>query len=199
MDGRLGTDVAAPGEVSFGAYSPNSYYSSFAFNVIQNSSGNYGIQTAVSAAAPITAGVIALLLEANPQLTPAQIKTILQETARTDSFTGDTPNAVWGYGKLDALAAVNRAYQTVGIAEVRHAGADIQIFPNPFSDQLSIRVPDSFSTVREVRVYNLFGACVLRATGNNLQSVNVLGLAAGIYVLSIETATGTVSYRVVKS
>jgi minor extracellular serine protease Vpr len=53
----------------------------------KNSDGFYGIQTAVSAAAPLTAGVIALMLEVNPELTPSEIKTILQETAREDSFT----------------------------------------------------------------------------------------------------------------
>jgi hypothetical protein len=54
----------------------------------------------------VVTGVIALMLEKNPQLDAAQVKTILQQSARADAFTGGTPNPSWGYGKLDALAAL---------------------------------------------------------------------------------------------
>ncbi|MHA2047326.1 MAG: hypothetical protein ACW99G_21265 [Candidatus Thorarchaeota archaeon] len=35
-----------------------------------------------------------------------QVKTIIESTALTDSFTGATPNSQWGHGKLDVAAAV---------------------------------------------------------------------------------------------
>ena len=50
-------------------------------------------------------GIIALMLQANPQLNVAEVKEILQNTARSDAFTGVTPNTQWGYGKVDAFAA----------------------------------------------------------------------------------------------
>ena len=92
QDGRLGIDFVASGEVCHAAYADNTYYESFTFNVLQNSNGLYGIQNAVSAAAPLSTGVIALMLEADPSLTPAEIKSILQQSARQDSFTGSVPN-----------------------------------------------------------------------------------------------------------
>lgn len=57
-----------------------------------------------SMAAPHIAGVVALMLDANPGLTPAQIKEVLRATARP------MPGyAEWevGAGYVDALAAVD--------------------------------------------------------------------------------------------
>ena len=55
--------------------------------MLQNSNGLYGIQNAVSAAAPVSVGVIALMLEGNPDLTPEEVKQILQTTSNEDQFT----------------------------------------------------------------------------------------------------------------
>ena len=106
FDGRLGVDVCAPGDVLFTTYNPRSFYATFRSNLIRDGNGFYGKQNAVSAAAPIVAGIIALMLERNPQLDAPAVKTILRKTARRDRFTGPTPNANWGYGKVDARAAV---------------------------------------------------------------------------------------------
>src|SRR6266540_4314843 len=60
-----------------------------------------------SAAAPFTAGVIALMLQKNPNLDARQIKAILIKTAtKGDKFVGAVPNAEWGYGRIDPAAAV---------------------------------------------------------------------------------------------
>ncbi|HEU4386717.1 MAG TPA: S8 family serine peptidase [Blastocatellia bacterium] len=106
FDGRLGVDVCAPGDVLFTTCNPRSYYATFRGNLIREGKGFYGKQSAVSAAAPIVVGIIALMLERNPQLDAPTVKTILQKTARRDGFTGPMQNPTWGYGKVDALAAV---------------------------------------------------------------------------------------------
>ncbi|HEX7616778.1 MAG TPA: S8 family serine peptidase [Thermoanaerobaculia bacterium] len=107
FDGRIGVDVAAPGDSLFTTFDPKSYYATFRFNMIQDGGGLYGRVNAVSAAAPIVTGIVALMFQANPQLDAAAVKSILQRTARTDAFTGATPNTTWGYGKVDALAALD--------------------------------------------------------------------------------------------
>ncbi len=107
FDGRLGVDVAAPGDSLFTVYNPKSYWATFRFNQIQDGGGFYGRASAVSAAAPIVTGIIALMLQANPALDAPTVKSILQRTARADSFTGAVPNTTWGYGKVDALAALD--------------------------------------------------------------------------------------------
>ena len=59
-----------------------------------------------SFAAPITASVVALMLEANPKLTPSAIKNILISTA---SRLGGRPATRQGFGILNAPAAIRLA------------------------------------------------------------------------------------------
>ena len=106
-DGRLGMDISAPGENIITTYNPRSWWATSRYNLIQDGNGLYGMASAVSAANPLTAGIIALMLERNPRLDAVSVKSILQSTARQDSFTGGLPNPKWGYGKIDALAALN--------------------------------------------------------------------------------------------
>ena len=58
-----------------------------------------------SFAAPVVAGAAALMLEANPRLTPRQIVRILEETA---SGHGTRTNDL-GFGVVDPASAVARA------------------------------------------------------------------------------------------
>jgi hypothetical protein len=62
--------------------------------------GVHVLKWGTSAAAAHVAGALALLLEQDPGLTPSEARTILRESAYEDSYTGPTPNANWGYGKL---------------------------------------------------------------------------------------------------
>ncbi|MGH9037713.1 MAG: S8 family serine peptidase [Acidimicrobiia bacterium] len=66
----------------------------------------YTTLSGTSMAAPETAGVVALVLEAAPELTPAQVRMVLQVTARP---IADTPFHAGGYGYTDASAAVELA------------------------------------------------------------------------------------------
>ena len=67
----------------------------------------YGVFGGTSAAAPYVSGVAALMLEVNPELTPAEIETILQKSANDYGPRGwDT---AWGWGEVDAFEAVKRA------------------------------------------------------------------------------------------
>ncbi len=112
-DGRIGIDVSAPGDSVFAVYNTNSYWATLRHNLIQDGGGLYGRAAATSAANPIMTGIIALMLEANPSLDAAQVKRILQDTARADNFTGPTPNVRWGHGKVDAYAALSAVRETL--------------------------------------------------------------------------------------
>jgi serine protease AprX len=58
-----------------------------------------------SMATPMTSGVVALLLQANSKLTPAQVKAVLEKTAK--QLGGSVPNNDYGYGRVDAKAALD--------------------------------------------------------------------------------------------
>lgn len=199
MDGRLGIDLVAPGEVAWAAYSENTYYANFPFNVLENSQGFYGVQTAVSAAAPITAGVIALMLEVNPELSPADIKTILQESAREDNFTGSTPNAIWGYGKLDALAAVNLTLATVSTEDEIPAGFDITITPNPAHNYVNIVFSDLLPPRLSASLYSMDGKKVkdelVIHSGDQLQ---IGDLPRGVYLLQVNSGKSIFTKKIIK-
>lgn len=63
--------------------------------------------TGTSAAAPHAAGVAALILEANPSLTPAQVGEIIKSTATDLGPFGD--DNIYGAGRINAFSAVERA------------------------------------------------------------------------------------------
>jgi subtilisin family serine protease len=87
-DGRIKPDVAAQG-VSVKVARPD---------------GNPGYATAngTSFSCPLTAGVVALLVQANPSATPSQVFDALRSTA---SQAGQ-PDNLLGYGIVNALAAL---------------------------------------------------------------------------------------------
>ena len=81
-------------------------------NIISTWPGNtFAIQDGTSTAAAHLSGAAALLLEAKPDLTPAEVKYLFKSTASWDSLWdihGPRPNNVYGYGLLDAYAAVKK-------------------------------------------------------------------------------------------
>ncbi|MEZ4430609.1 MAG: S8 family serine peptidase, partial [Nannocystaceae bacterium] len=87
-DGRVKPDVSAPGvDVVFA--SPNSL-------------DEYGATNGTSLATPLAAGVGALLLEADPTLTPET----MAERLRSTASQADAPDNDYGWGVLDGRAAV---------------------------------------------------------------------------------------------
>ena len=126
VDGRFGVDLSAPGDRIVTTYAPQSHWAASRGNLIAGGGGLYGMAGAVSAAAPLVTGIIALMLEADPTLDAVTVKRILQETARTDEFTGKTPNPLWGYGKVDAFEALRAVLHR---RDARPSGTNL-VFPD---------------------------------------------------------------------
>ncbi|MDR1006134.1 MAG: S8 family serine peptidase [Bacteroidales bacterium] len=114
-DGRIKPNIAAPGQAIVSSYSNYSYdvsdpYSSQMITATETQGGTnwyYGIMRGTSMSAPFATGVIALWLQRDPTLTPANIISLLQDHSTTDSLTGSSlPNNTWGYGKINALAGM---------------------------------------------------------------------------------------------
>lgn len=201
LDGRLGVDIAVPGELSIGAYSPDTYYSQFRFNMVQGSGGMYGLQNAVSGAAPTLTGMIALMLEVNPNLDVEQVRTILHETARTDAFTGATPNPDWGYGKLDAFAAIQETYNTLGLEPVSLSELGLRFFPNPTEGEINYEW-ESFATQEPARV-NLLDLQGRHITSFDIQQSNgqmiFPNVAPGLYLLSVIAGSRVSFFKILKN
>ena len=71
-----------------------------------------------SAAAPLVAGICALLLTANPRLTSAEVKRILEETAdkvgSASAYDAQGWSDQFGYGRVNAERAVSEALRLAG-------------------------------------------------------------------------------------
>jgi subtilisin-like proprotein convertase family protein len=106
-----------------------------------------------SSATPLVAGIVALMLQANPELTWRDVKNILAETAEkndptdsdwTTNGAGYHINHQYGFGRVDALAAVTTAITWI------NAGAEIQAgtssSPNsPIPDNNATGVSDTIT------------------------------------------------------
>ena len=86
-------DVAAPG---VGIWSTNN-------------GGGYSSVSGTSFSSPLTAGVIALMISANPSLAPSQVERFLKSTAADLGTAGY--DQYYGYGRVNAASAVQAAAQ----------------------------------------------------------------------------------------
>jgi len=73
--------------------------------------GGYGAVNGTSFSSPITAGVVALMLSANPALQPNQIDSLLKSTAVDRGAAGR--DDYYGYGRVDAANAIQAARAAV--------------------------------------------------------------------------------------
>jgi minor extracellular serine protease Vpr len=123
VDGRVKPDICAPGTQVVGALNRfvNNPEELTVWPDTTTTIGRYAGETGTSVSAPIVAGIVALMLEANPSLTPEQVREHLQKTAITDQHTGSItmPNNSWGAGKVNALGAIARMLGVVAA----HKGA----------------------------------------------------------------------------
>ena len=108
LDGRIKPDVVTPG-VNIIA-SANSHYADGYGNTLVASTPFEGrdypwvAASGTSMATPMMAGIVALWLQANPELSPDDVKRIVRESGHP---IGDiVPNNTYGYGLADAYAGL---------------------------------------------------------------------------------------------
>jgi subtilisin family serine protease len=87
-DGRIKPDVAAMG---------------VSVKVARHFEHAYGVASGTSFSCPLTAGVVALILQAHPDYTPDDVLAVLRGSASQ----GSAPDTLLGWGIVDAVAAVD--------------------------------------------------------------------------------------------
>jgi subtilisin family serine protease len=151
---RLGVmkpDITAAGDVTLSP-APLWFLANPANNGTIELGGMHARNGGTSMASPMVAGVVALILDANPYLMPQQVKDIIMQTAREDNYTQVIPtegSPKWGAGKINAYAAVQLALITVGTNEIKQE-KKIEIYPNPTSSELNFKgdfIPTSIELI----------------------------------------------------
>jgi serine protease AprX len=152
-----------------------------------NNTSGYTTMDGTSQATPCVTGIVALMLQKNPELTPAQICQILEETS-----VKLTPNKsnITGVGRADALAAINAVPDWDGISENT---LNANIFPNPTHDNMTIQCEG----MRQIEVYSMDGRLVKSLSVNGSECL-IEGLERGVYLVKIETNKGTFTRKIVK-
>lgn len=185
-DGVLKPEIAAPG-VSVGSsissYTDNSY-TAIATVDFNGRSYPFARFSGTSMAAPMVTGVIALILDANPYLSAAQVKDIIIQTAREDNNTGVIPvngSTQWGWGKVDAYNAVKLALNTMGTQEIE-TELSWSVYPNPVLNELHFTLITELPS--KVEIVDAYGRVMIK----NVQGskVSVADLKPGTYWVRME-------------
>ncbi|HPD96218.1 MAG TPA: S8 family serine peptidase [Tenuifilaceae bacterium] len=174
-DGRTKPDVCAMGQ-----------------NVVVASPyGGIGTSNGTSFSAPITAGAIACLWQAQPTLTHSEIANLLITT----SSNYNTPNNSIGYGIPDLYYAATSSPKI----EEDH---ELRLFPNPFSgNNVTINLPSNHSKVK-VEIYEINGVKVYEklenSPSNNLFLTLPSSIKQGTLIFKITTDSKIYNIKAIK-
>jgi subtilisin family serine protease len=206
VDGRIKPNISAPGFYVPSAIN-NKQFSGWMLDktllksVFRNDTQYWSVSSGTSMAAPHVTGIVALILQANPNLTAAQVKTILETTATVDQNTGAVPNNSYGYGKVNAYNAVLMALQYAGINAL-NKGNNLTVYPNPFDCELNIVLP-VISNSAKIEIFSLDGKLVKSSHLDPQQSTDLTiqtsDLEKGIYILKFTNGGEIFILKLVKN
>lgn len=217
-DSTTKPDIAAPGLTIASAI--NSYdttYNSGGVNrtevldcytsAVNSRNYCYAMMSGTSMASPMTSGIVALLLQATPSLTPALVRYLIQSTAITDNFTGIIPaqgSYLWGYGKINAYAAVKKALNSVGVETSGTTNNSLVIFPNPTNGSLFINYSSEKEQEITIEFFDLLGKSLLKYSlfcnaGFTEKTIDCSTLNQGIYLLKISDSNNISVAKIIRN
>jgi subtilisin family serine protease len=172
--------------------------------------GGFATFSGTSMAGPHVAGAVALLISANPELAGQveAIEDLLESTARpmlSDQDCGgvsgmEVPNAVYGYGRMDILAAVQETVSTSS-REILPTALALQAAPNPARETVLLTSSIAPKVPATVQWMDARGRLVKTmnwpAQASQLE-VDLRHLPKGVYIVQARIGAQLYSTRVVK-
>jgi subtilisin family serine protease len=166
-------DVMAPG---------NAIYSSLA-----SGPSAYGLLNGTSMACPIVAGLAGLLLSADPTLTPAQVKTTIENGCENIDAANPQYVGQLGAGRINAFNSLNQI--VVSVAEPSRPDRLAVLYPNPTQGTVHLQINETSSVEGEIDVRDLRGCLLYQQTiseGNIRMRLDLNSLSPGIYLTTIK-------------
>ncbi len=201
IDGTEKPDVSAPGQNVTAALS--SYTNSTdvtGSNPINFQGRTYQFATlsGTSMSSPFVSGVAALILEANPYLSPAQVKDIIKRTAYQDEFTDALHAYSPGAGKVDAYQAVMMALNYTGVEQHSVSETRCRVYPNPVTTTAYV-VLESDAYQFEASLYDMSGKQIASQYMNQgVNQVDMRQYSAGCYFLRVSDGQKVFTKKLVK-
>lgn len=185
LNDSMKPDIAAPGVQvvsSISSYTDASYttFTSIDFN---GRTYPFARFSGTSMSSPVVAGIVALILDANQYLSAAQVKEIIKQTAREDSYTGVIPTAghtKWGWGKVNAYAAVQLALTTTGTNELNQE-LSWNVYPNPAHNVL--HVYSLTGKIGAIQIIDQLGRIIMTTEKND--QIDISFLNSGVYLFRV--------------
>ena len=155
--------------------------------VVSNGRDNHWEATSgTSMACPYAAGVACLMLQANPQMKPEDVRKLMLESATTDSHMTDN-KARWGAGKINAVEAVKKALAFDASVGKIYDNQNLRLIVTPNGNR-TYNVFLAGAQRFTATLYNMSGVAVKNVTiSGNEGTFDASNIAKGIYVLEVRT------------
>ncbi len=159
---------------------------------------SYATYSGTSMAGPHTAGLVALMISANPDLAGQVevIEDIIELTAvpKTDTLdcggisSQDIPNNIYGYGRINALAAVNEGLNFSTTYNNELTNISVNTFPNPTSDFISFEFFNLLGKT-DLEIYDAAGRLLQSHQFDlleyQIEKIDLSAFSAGAYFYTI--------------
>ncbi len=215
---KIGFPADAPGVISVGAVDSLGAYASFSSTgytadqrvkpdiaavgkdaALISSGGNIFYGNGTSFSAPIIAGALACLMQANPDASAADIRQAVIESARHYSH----PDSLTGYGIPDFFIA-NMLLKGVPEESTPGKRMSFKVLPNPFASGFYIVLRPSDSTPVEISLWDLSGKMLWNSDFHLKRGTSAYYIGAGknlsngIYFLRVNNGGKVYTEKLIK-
>lgn len=176
-------EITAPGgNADGGAYD--------IFGLLPVANGSYGYKAGTSMAAPMVAGLAALMFDVRPSLTNTQARWVLQHSVFDYGASGW--DMYYGYGMICGWCAVyNAIHYTSAVLETNSLSdrSTQSIYPNPNDGKFIVKIDSDVERDTQIAIYNTVGKIVWNMAtpvGENSITVDLSSQPAGMYYAKIK-------------